>query len=154
MLVALGIAGSIASVIGLLIAAPTRRSRIVHLAYAIFITALAGGMVSYQQQAIEAERRIAEMQKIEREAAKLLSGYDFTTSGSMSGFMLASLSFLEKYKTELPDTYARAASLCENAGCLKTSNGEYSSSMEHFRNLQDASSAMHYLIQGIAKSEG
>lgn len=154
MIIALGIAGSIASVIGLLIAAPTCKSRIVHLAYAVFITALAGGMVSYQQQALEAEHKIKEMQKIEREAAKLLSGFDFTTSGSMSGFMLASLSFLEKHKAELPDTYARAAALCENSGCLKTNNREYSSSMEHFQNMQDGASAMRRLIQGIAKSEG
>lgn len=153
MVIVLGIVGSIASVIGLLIAAPTVKSRAVHILYALFITALSAGMVSYQQQASEAEQRIVEMQKIEKEAEKLLSGYDFTTSGSMSGFVLASLSFLEKHREQLPDTYKRAVSLCENTGCFKAVNGDYSSSMEHFQNMQDASSAMKYLIQGIAKSE-
>lgn len=154
MLAALGIVGTIASLVSLLIAAPTARSRLVHVVYALFITALALGMASYQKKASDAEQRVVEMRKIEREASALLSGFDFTTSGSMSGFMLAALSFLEKHKAELPDTYQRAQTLCENTGCLKASNGDYNSSMEHFRDLQDASSAMKYLVQGIAKSEG
>jgi hypothetical protein len=150
--VVLGIVGSVASVIGLLIAAPTVRSRAVHIAYGIFISALGVGLVTYQHRVSEAERRIAEMRSIEREARTLLSGFDFTTSGSMSGFMLAALSFLEKHKERLPDTYARAVTLCENAGCLKTMNTGYSSSMEHFRDMQDGSSALKYLIQGLAQS--
>ncbi len=153
MIVTLGIVGSIASVIGLLIAAPTTKSRLMHVAYAIFITALAFGMVSYEHKALNAEKRVAEMQAIEKEASLLLSGFDFSTSGSMAGFMLAALSFLEKHKIELPDTYVRAKTLCENAGCLEVDNGSLSSSMEHFENLQDASNAMRYLIKGIANNK-
>lgn len=154
MLVALGIVGSIASVVGLLIAAPTIKSRLVHVAYAIFITALASGMFTYQQKASEAEKKIVEMQKIEKEASLLLSGFDFTTSGSMSGFMLAALSFLEKHQAPLPETYARAKALCENTDCLKVENADYSLGTEHFRNLQDATMAMRYLVEGIAGDEG
>ena len=152
--VVLGIIGSVASVIGLLIAAPNRHSRLVHVAYGIFISVLAVGVVTYQHKVSDAERRIVEMKRIEREAATLLSGFDFTTSGSMAGFMLAAMSFLEKHKDRLPDTYNRAVTLCNNSGCLRTANGEYSTSMEHFRNMQDASYALKYLIQGIAQSGG
>jgi hypothetical protein len=147
----LGVVGSVASVIGLLIAAPTVKSRAVHVAYGIFIAGLAIVLVTYQHRVTDAERRIEEMKSIERDAATLLSGFDFTTSGSMAGFTLAAMSFLEKHKDRLPDTYARAATLCESSGCLKTSNSDYSSSMEHFRDMQDASSALKYLIQGIAQ---
>jgi hypothetical protein len=127
---------------------------VVHIAYGIFISVLAIGLIAYQHRVTDAEGRIAEMKSIEREAATLLSGFDFTTSGSMAGFMLAAMSFLEKHKERLPDTYARAVALCENSGCLKTRNSDYSSSMEHFRNMQHASAALKYLVQGVAKSGG
>lgn len=153
MIVTLGVIGSIASIVGVFIAAPTTKSRFVHVIYALSITLLAAGMVSYQQQASDAEQRIAEMQKIEREAAMLLSDYDFTTIGSMSGFVLSALSFLEKHKEQLPDTYSRAVLLCENSKCLKTRNGDYDEHMNHFRDMQDISATIKYLIQGIARSE-
>lgn len=140
--------------IGVLIAAPNHKSRLVHIAYGVFISVLAVGVVTYQHRVSDAERRITEMKRIEREASTLLYGFDFTTSGSMAGFMLAAMSFLEKHKERLPDTYARAIALCDNSGCLKTRNSEVGSSMEQFRNMQDASSALKYLIQGIAQSGG
>ena len=140
--------------IGVLIAAPNHKSRLVHIVYGVFISVLAVGVVTYQHRVSDAERRITEMKRIEREASTLLSGFDFTTSGSMAGFMLAAMSFLKKHKECLPDTYARAIALCDNSGCLKTRNSEVGSSMEHFRNMQDASSALKYLVQGIAQSGG
>ena len=154
LIIILGIVGSVASVIGLLISAPNNKSRLVHVAYGIFISILAVGVVTYQHRVNDAERRIVEMQRIEREAEKLLSGFDFTTSGSMAGFMLAAMSFLEKHKDRLPDSYSRAVVLCENSECLKTKNAEGLTSMEHFRNMQDASTALKYLVQGISQSGG
>jgi len=152
LLIVIGAVGSVASIIGVLIAAPTHKSRLIHIAYGIFISVLATGVVTYQHKVTNAERRIAELKMIEREAATLLSGFDFTTSGSMAGFMLAAMSFLEKHKERLPDTYARAVTLCNNVGCLKTANDEYNTSMEHFRNMQDGSLALKYLVKGIAQS--
>jgi hypothetical protein len=64
------------------------------------------------------------------------------------------MSFLEKHKERLPGTYARAIVLCDNSGCLKTRNSEVGSNMEHFRNMQDASSALKRLNSGIAQSGG
>ncbi|MNL44830.1 hypothetical protein D3C87_1674310 [compost metagenome] len=154
LIIILGIVGSVASVIGLLISAPNHKSRLVYVAYGIFISILAVGAVTFQHRVSDAERRIVEMQRIEREAAQLLSGFDFTTSGSMAGFMLAAMSFLEKHKDRLPDSYYRAVVLCENSECLKTKNAEGLTSMEHFRNMQDASTALRYLVQGISQSGG
>lgn len=147
----LGVVGSVASVIGILIAAPTPKSRVIHIAYGLFITLLASGFVSYQHRVSDAERQLAEIKRVEHAAAALLSGFDFSTSGSMSGFMLAALSLLEKHRDSMPDTYTRAVALCERSGCLETNNGEYRASMEHFRNMHDASAALRYLVQGIAQ---
>ena len=150
-IIVLGVVGSVASVVGVLIAAPTLKSRVIHISYGLCISVLAISLVTYQHRVTDAERRIAEMKSIEREAATLLVGFDFTTSGSMAGFMLAAMSFLEKHKERLPDTYARAVALCENSGCLKSEGSE---GMEHFRSMQDASTSLKYLIQGVAKSGG
>jgi hypothetical protein len=63
--------------------------------------------------------------------------------------MLAGLSFLEKYKTRFPETYARALKVCETSEIYKPTQ---STGMSHFVNLQNGSSAMYYLLQGIAAS--
>lgn len=138
-----GIVGSVASVVGLLISAPGRKSKFVHVGYALFITILATLMFGYRQE-------VEEMHRTERQADAILQASDRSTSGSMAGFMLASLSFLEKNKLHFPDTYARAVKLCETSGCAGTSDTGSRDEMEHFRRMQDASGAMFYLMKGIA----
>lgn len=148
--VVVGAVGSIASVIALLIAAPGLKSKFIHLAYGILITILAGGIVEYQHRVSAAQRQIEELSRIERQAKAILGTADLSTSGSMAGFMLATLSFLEKFKDRLPDTYARAVKLCENSGCLDSGYGKDQNSMTHFYSMQEASAAMEYLMRGIA----
>ena len=143
-LIVLGVVGTIASLVGLLIAAPGWKSKLVHVLYAMALTTVAGYAVAAQQQ-------LAAMQKIERQAKQIIDSSDRTTDGSMKGFMLASLSFLEKNKNRFPDTYARAVRVAEQSG-LYDADDHVSSMVPSFK-LQDGSSAMYYLLQGIASSD-
>ena len=151
--VVLGVVGSIASVIGLLIAAPGIKSKIIHLAYAIFITILTAGVFAYRHKMTDAKLEIENLNRIEREATVLLTTADRSTAGSMGGFMLASLSFMEKHKNRLPETYGRAVRLCESSGLLENAR-DRPNSLSRFYTLQEASGAMEYLVKGIAASEG
>jgi hypothetical protein len=149
----IGVAASIASIVGLLISAPGLKSKFIHLAYAVFITALASGIVEYQNRVSAVQRQLEETYSVERQANALLKTADRSTSGSMAGFMLASLSFLEKHKLRLPDTYARAVKLCENSGCAESGYAKGANSLEHYYSMQEASGAMESLIRGIAVSD-
>lgn len=149
LVIVLGIIGSIASVVGVLIAAPGTKSKVIHIAYALAITAIASSAVVYHNRLDAARREIQEIERIERQAQAIIDSSDRSTRGSMTGLMLAGLSFLEKYKTRFPETYARAVKVYESSGMFAASD---SSSMEHFRNLQDGSSAMYFLLKGIAAS--
>jgi len=149
LVIVLGIIGSIASVVGVLIASPGTKSKIIHIAYGLAITAIASSAVAYHNRLDAARREIQEIGRIERQAQAILDSSDRSTEGSMKGLMLAGLSFLEKYKARFPETYAKAAKVCENSGMFAASE---SSGMEHFRNLQQGSSAMYFLLEGIAAS--
>ena len=150
LVIVLGIIGSVASIIGLLIAAPGTKSKIVHVAYALAITAIASSAVAYHNRLDAAQREVEEIHRIEREAQSILNSSDRSTEGSMVGLMLAGLSFLEKYKTRFPETYARAIKVCESSGMYVASSG--SVGLTHFSNLQQGSSAMYYLLTGITAS--
>jgi hypothetical protein len=144
--IVLGVVGSVASVIGLLIAAPGIKSRLIHVAYGLAITVVSSLAVGYYTQ-------VAQIHRMEKEAQAILDSSDRSSAGSMDGFMLASLSFLEKYKSQLPDTYARAEKVAEASG-LYASGGSDSNEIDHFANLQQGSSAMYYLLTGVAASNG
>jgi hypothetical protein len=152
LVIVIGIVGSVASIIGLLIAAPGIKSKVIHVVYALAITAVASTAVAYHNQMDAARREIEEIHRIEREAQAILDSSDRSTEGSMIGLMLSGLSFLEKNKGRFPDTYERASRVCESSG-IYAASGEGSSSskpMEHFENLQQGSGAMYFLLKGIA----
>lgn len=149
LVVVLGIIGSVASVVGVLISAPGKKSKIIHVVYALALTSVAASAVFYYHRLSEAQKEIEEINRIEREAQAILNSSDRSTEGSMAGFMLAGLAFLEKYKTRFPETYARAVKICESSGMYERTE---SIGMEHFRNLQQGSGAMYYLLTGIAAS--
>ena len=149
LVVVLGIVGSVASIVGLLIAAPGRKSKIIHVVYGLAITAIASSSVAYHNRMDAARREVEEIHRIEREAKVILNSSDRSTEGSMIGLMLAGLSFLEKYKGRFPETYARAVKVCENSGMYAPSE---SIGMTHFVNLQQGSGAMYFLLTGIAES--
>ena len=148
--VVLGVVGSIASVIGLLIAAPGKKSKIIHAVYGLAITAIAGAAVDYHNRMSEAQREVEAIKRVEREAQAILDTSDRSTSGSMAGLILAGLSFLEKYKARFPETYSRAVKLSESAGLYEAKQSSISGSMAHFESLQEASGAMYFLLVGVA----
>ena len=116
----LTVLGTVASITSLFIAAPGKRSKLMHLAYAVCFTLLSGALFHYQQASESGERRMKEMLDIQGQAKSILATVDRSSSGSASGFMLASLAFLEKHKDVLPDTYSRAWKLCESSGCVES----------------------------------
>ena len=151
--IVLGIIGSVASIVGLFIAAQGWRSKVIHVIYALVITYVAGLAIQYNNKLDAARQQLEEMHRIETQAQAILNSSDRSTEGSMDGFMLASLSFLEKYKAQLPDTYARAVKVAEASGLYATDKGD-SGDMTHFTNLQQGSGAMYYLLKGVATSNG
>ena len=146
--VILTIIGSVASIVALFIAAPGKRSKIVHVIYALALTAVAGSAVAYRNELEASRRQVEEINRIEREAQAILNSSDRSTRGSMTGFMLASLSFLEKYKIRFPDTYERATKVAEGSGIYAGDRNDIS----HFDDLQQGASAMYFLLAGIAAS--
>jgi hypothetical protein len=144
----LTIIGSVASIVALFIAAPGKRSKIVHVIYALALTAVAGSAVAYRNELDASRRQVEEINRIEREAEAILKSSDRSTQGSMIGFILAILSFLEKYKIRFPDTYERATKVAESSGIYAADRND----MPHFDNLQEGASAMYFLLGGIAAS--
>jgi hypothetical protein len=148
LVVILSIIGSVASIVALLIAAPGKRSKIIHVIYALALTAVAGSAVAYRNELDASRRQVEEINRVEREAQAILKSSDRSTRGSMIGFMLASLSFLEKYKSRFPDTYERATKVAESSGIYAAGRTD----MLHFDDLQQGAGAMYFLLEGIAAS--
>jgi hypothetical protein len=144
LLLTIGLVGSLASIISLFIAAPGWKSKLTHIFYALVVTAIATIAFEYKNERTIAQMELNRMKDIEQQAHILLSSRDQSTSGSAKGFMLASLTFLEKNKDLFPETYIRAKSLCQNAGFL--SDGTQSN---HYNKMYEGATAMHYLIKGV-----
>jgi hypothetical protein len=153
LIAAIGIVGSVASIAGLLLPATGWRVKLLHVAYGLAVGALAIGIVHYQTQ-------LSQLKRIEVQAQKLVRSHqreDGSWGGggnpfvSDRGFMLAGLSFLEKYKDRFPETYARAKVFCENAGVLQpASHGSFSEQSDRAKNLDEGSRAIRALLEGIA----
>lgn len=146
-----GVLGAFASILSLWIAAPSWKSRFVHIAYSLFIVGLGVWFMSYQQGI---ERTLSELEQIkrtERQAEFLTGNVDLSTAGNMQGYMQAVLAFLEKNQKLYPETYERAKLLCVNSGCADSGYGEGKNSMRHFYSMQEASSAMKILIKGVSQ---
>lgn len=138
-----GIAGSIASLITLFVAAPDWRSRVVHAIYVLIVTTLASAYVWHSAQ-------LAEYTEMEKQAQKILLSADLDTDGSTRGFILASLSFLEKNKQSFPDTYASAKQLAIASGVLESKQEDGMERLYQGWRLKDVGSAMKALLAGIA----
>lgn len=147
----LGILGSVASLIGLLLPANGWKAKLVHVGYGLAIAAFAVFLIKSQSQ-------IAELTRIENQAKKLASSQqlpDGSGSGnpyvSDRGFILAGLTFFEKYKDRFPETYARAKLFSEQAGVLQpAAAGTFTEQSNRERNLADGARAMRALLDGIA----
>lgn len=140
---AIGVAGSIASLITLFVAAPTWKSRVVHAIYVLFVTVLAGAYVAHESQ-------LAKYTALESQAQKILATADLSSDGSTRGFILLSLSFLEKHRLEFPDTYDSARKMAIGSGILESKQNDGMERLYQGWRLQDIGSAMKALLSGIA----
>jgi hypothetical protein len=146
-----GFVGSIASVVGLLLPAVEWRLRFVHATYGLAIAALATIALQYQSE-------IVQIKRIESQARKLANSQQVTDGSgagnplvSDRGFILAALTFFEKYKERFPDTYGRAKQFSEQAGVLQPATaGSYTEQRDREKNLDDGARAMRALLEGIA----
>ena len=142
-----GVVGSIASVVGLLLPATGWRTKAMHVLYGIAISILAVGVNHYQGQ-------LSELTRIETQAKKLVNsrheGAPYSHSNDR-GFILAALTFFEKYRERFPETYQRAKLFSENAGVLMPiTQGSYSDQSVREKNLGDGADAMESLLVGVA----
>ncbi|MFM1711898.1 hypothetical protein [Aeromonas salmonicida] len=140
----IGVVGSIASIISLVLAAKTVKQRFIHFGYGIIIFIFAGVAVHFWQE----NQRI---HQIENSARSLVESRD---EYSESGFAQATLAFLEKNKDLYPDTYARAQMLCEKNDCFGAKYGsKQKDSLDHAYNQIDVASAMQGILRSIGKLE-
>lgn len=132
-IIVLGVVGSIASLIGVYLAAPNPRSRAIHAIYGFLFVVLSGYLVYYYQ-------RDAEVASLEAGIERL---FDSTQYGQNErGFMLASLALLEKHKERFPETYSAARQLCLESGVTGEPQGKLS--------VYEGAHAMNTLLRALA----
>ena len=138
----IGVVGSVASIIALVLPASGKMQRIVHAAYVLLIVVIASSAVIYKSQ-------LNRINNAEKSARILVESKEmkFTTEG----FNMAALAFLEKYKDLYPDSYERASELCKNNGCFLNQYANTSSSLTHAYSQINVSSALDGLLRGIAE---
>jgi len=154
--ITIGIVGSLASIIALFISAPNWRSRAVHVAYALVITAISAIAFEYRSESRDVELRLERFEKVEKQAEILLrlKPVHKDDAGFSQGFMLAALTFLEKNKDLFPETYERAKLLCKSHACTATGYYNGKSHAMHFNAMSAGARAMRTLIKGIIPNEG
>jgi len=139
----LGIVGSVASLIALLLPASGWRAKAIHVSYGLVVTVLAVAIIGYRA-------RIDELSRIEREATRLIATADLSSDGTQRGFILAGLAFLEKYKDRFPDTFDRAKMLSDNVGVTTSKQEDAVERLHQSWRLSDGATAMKQLLGGIA----
>jgi len=147
---AFGIFGAVSSIISLYISSPGWKSKAVHIAYSLLMVGMVIWFMSYQAEVKESMAELERIKRIEKQAEFLVGKIDLGTSGNMAGYVQAVLAFLEKHRDIYPETYERAKTLCENAGCTDVGTSKGNDTMDHFSRMQEASSSMRMLIKGVS----
>lgn len=164
--VLIGILGSVASIISLLIAAPTKKSRIIHIIYGFLLTVVVGSSFIYNQnlekelidsqlRAKELTQEIERMNSIKLGAREILEsrGYISTTDiGENRGFILTAFAFLEKHRDRFPESYAIARELITSGLQITKSAGSVGSEgyYDEIKRMSDGAATMRALLKGIA----
>jgi hypothetical protein len=141
-----GLVSGIAGIAALLLPAQGWRQRAIHVIYGVSIAVLASLALNYQS-------RIRTMSAIEKQAATFLRTSDFSDTATARGYILGCLSFLEKHKGTLPDTYMRASKLAEDSGVLVNQQEDGAARLYQGWSMIDTASAMRQLVRGIAGNE-
>ena len=142
----------------MLISAPTMRSRLIHVTYAVILTTVVGAAVLYtervNQDKAALEQMLKEKEMLSKQAEHLLEKYKdsaYYDSGDYRGSILGALAFLEKHQNIVPDSYQRALKLSEDGlQIYKTTpvSGQYKYDEE--KRLRDGAKAMRILIESLA----
>lgn len=138
----LTITGAVASIVGLFLPANGWRMRAIHAVYGLVIAILAVSVGTYQS-------RLDEIHQISRTATKIIDDYDYNKF-SDSGFIQASLSFLEKHKDKYPDTYARALNICNVNRCEISHYNIEENDTAHRYGLNDVAGIMKGILRGLS----
>ena len=155
-LILLSIIGSIASLVGLLISAPNLKSRFIHLLYAIVLTVIAGGSILFINN-IENKNKVLKTElnryeSISKNAERIINTYKYSSDvGTNRGFILTSIAFLEKNKTEFSETYILAKELVTN-GILVTESApdrDFEKKWNEEKRMKDGAQTMEALLKGI-----
>jgi hypothetical protein len=143
----LGLVGTVVTIVAWVRSAA--ESKLAKLAYAISLTFLAA-LASYQLLEIRHIRAVS------TEARALLATWpepdriDFLSKGERIGIILGGMVFLEKHRTELPETYNLARLLIANrVKDFKVQPDEIGAPSEYDL-LEDVAAAMIRLLQGVA----
>ena len=139
-----GFLGSIASLVALFVGAIGWKAKLIHGIYAAAILVLSG--LTYAQ-----ESKLSEIRNIERAAQRLSKS---TLELTDEGAILAIMAFLEKVRSEFPDTYARAKEIYEKNDLVTSTYRvtEGSSELRHEWTKLEVASALRGLLNGIAES--
>jgi hypothetical protein len=149
----IGIVGAVASLGSLLIAAPDWKSRAIHFFYTsvvVLVVALLSSMTfEIQSRLNETRAELTKRSSLEVQAQALLESFPrLRSTGEPRGIILSSLAFLEKYKQEIPDTYAIAKGIAERVSDANKPFFEGESEQQDY--LRDAATAMEQVIRGLA----
>ncbi|GHD41057.1 hypothetical protein GCM10017083_04960 [Thalassobaculum fulvum] len=152
------VVGSLASVLSLLIAQPSWKSRFIHVAYTsavvMIMVVLSVHYVELENQLADANRKLAYLQNTRDQASSLLKtipdSYRPTSTGDNRGTVLKGLAFLESHKDELPDMYEIVKRLAESLGLFASTKPYFEGGREQGESLADAASAVRDLIEGLA----
>lgn len=134
-IIVIGLVGSIASIVGIALALPNWKSRVLHAIYGLSITALSAGLAHYYTS-------LSHAQNFEIQARKLLTQTEFQNDDR--AVMLAGLAFMEKYKEEFPETFSAAKELCISAGVVGSGKSD------KYLSTSDGSRAIRGMLEGLA----
>jgi hypothetical protein len=138
----LTVVGTAASIVGVLLPAQGWRRRAIHVIYSLTIAAAATLATHYAS-------RLRRLQSVEGAATALYESYP---GANNTGYVLATLAFLEKNKDLYPDTYARALELCKTHDCL---GSEYRNrtvtGVDRTYELNEVAAALAGTLHGLSK---
>ena len=164
--VLIGVLGSVASIVSFLLAAPTKKSRIIHTIYGFLLTIVIGSSLIYNQN-IDKElaafqfrenqlnQEIEQLQSINYGARKILKSREDSSLinlGENRGFTLSAFVFFEKYRKQYPETYAIAKEyIVDGMQITKLARSEpCDESSDELKRMFDGAETMKALLKGIA----
>jgi hypothetical protein len=153
---AIGTVGTAASVASLLIAQPNWKSRIIHVVYSASLVIVIFLMTTHSARITaelsETRQKYARLASVQIQAKDLLATmHTFSTdAGDNKGQVLKALAFLERHRSELPETYGTVQRLAEGAGLTVAAKPYFEGGREQQDSLRYAGSAVWGIIQGLA----